>query len=85
MLHARTQLRPRPSRPSQSKYKQNFREKGWTDPTQLRDLRLEHLEELGIRVPGHKKKLQNALDKLEIPGIADRMEAKQPQAPIFRL
>lgn len=37
------------------------------------------MEELCIRVPGHKKKLQNALGVLEFPTMEERMEAKQPQ------
>ena len=50
----------------QSKYKEEFRAKGWTDPTQLRSLRMEHYDELGIKVPGHKKKLHNALEALDL-------------------
>lgn len=61
----------------QSKYKPNFREKGWTDPTHLREMRLEHIDDLGIRVPGHKKKLQNAMAALDFAG-----EPRQQQAQV---
>lgn len=51
----------------QEKYQEAFRAKGWTDPARLRDFRAEHLDEIGIKVPGHRKKLTNAIAALEFP------------------